>query len=372
MDRAYVDKTFNGQSWFKVREQYLKSEPMRDRAETYAAIRKLMASLDDPFTRFLEPERYAQLRRGAQGSVTGVGLEVAFSQSPTSRGQLLVVAPVPGGPADRASIRAQDTVLAIDGRPTEGQSLYDVANELQGEVGSTVTITLREQGSRRERTVELTRERVQIAAVSSEVCGPVSRAVGAGSGAQVGVIRISTFNKQTAGLFLEQLDALQRRGVTDIVLDLRNNGGGYFPAGVQVARSLIESGDIVLIADSKGVKDIYSSDGSVVDAASQLAVLVNNGTASAAEVLAGALKDNGRATVVGTNTFGKGLIQSVVPLDPDDGSAVVVTVARYQTPKGIDINKVGITPDLPLQPEALPPAEFCKILKSDEAPRLYK
>lgn len=284
MDRAYVDKGFNGQSWFRLREQFLKTVPMTERSETYTAIRKMLATLDDPFTRFLEPARYAQLKRGAQGSVTGVGLEVAFSQEAARLGQLLVrlgscafralvpggppktlkthgvqvVAPAPQSPADKAGIKAQDAVLAVDGQKTQGKSLYDVADLLQGEPGSSVVLSVLAKGDSRAKDVTLLRyapplrclhfhiyrpplsrahgcrERVQVVAVRSQTCSSVSPTVGAAANRPVGVLRVATFNKQTVDLFTQQLRALNKAGVGAIILDLRNNGGGSFPAGVQV------------------------------------------------------------------------------------------------------------------------------------------
>ena len=165
--------------------------------------------------------------------------------------------------------------------------------------------------------VSLCREKVQVAAVSSQVCQSVSAKVGAPKAAKLGYIRIATFNKQTPALFKSQLSKLQDAGVGAILLDLRNNGGGSFPAGVQVAQMLVGNGDIVLIADTKGVKDIYSSDPlNLEDEKTPLAVLVNGGTASASEVLAGAVQDSKRGSVAGERTFGKGLIQSVRALHP--------------------------------------------------------
>eukprot|EP00798_Chlamydomonas_sp_ICE-L_P025283 gene25283-10936_t len=187
----------------------------------------------------------------------------------------------------------------------------------------------------------------------------------------------------TAGLSLYEASDLllgevgtEAQTPAGIVIDLRNNGGGYFPAGVEMARSLIASGDIVLIADSDGIRDIYSADTSTLDAKIPIAVLVNKGTASASEVMAGALKDSrgSNTTIVGTNTFGKGLIQTIVNLS--DGSGVAVTVARYQTPLGIDINKIGISPDITADLDVLPlvsaPDVMCKALQAPTAPRLFK
>ena len=196
----------------------------------------------------------------------------------------------------------------------------------------------------------------------------------AAPGSKLGYIRIATFSKATAEKVQDALTTLKAAGAERLVLDVRNNGGGLFPAGVEVGRMLINKGDIVLIADSDGVRDIYEAEGHPLDASTPLVVLVNRGTASASEVLAGALKDNKRAVLAGENTFGKGLIQTLVQLS--DGSAVAVTVAKYQTPAGVDINKVGITPTIKLSAEeltALPlnGQEFCKYAATDAAPKLF-
>ncbi|GIL56948.1 hypothetical protein Vafri_12225 [Volvox africanus] len=391
VDRAYVDKDFNGQSWFRVRETFLKKESFESRAETYDAIRKLLASLDDPFTRFLEPARLTELRRGTQkSSVTGVGLEVTFSEDSGVAGSLLrVVTPAEGGPADRAGVRPGDVILAVDGKPTTGISLYEASDLLQGPPGTSVTLQVRSNGNDGKplppRNVELTRELVVIRPVSYSLCGGVSSSVGLSkkgggverggpseAGLRVGYVRLSTFNSNTYQGVTAALKEAQEAGVDGLILDLRNNGGGLFPAGVQVAKLLMSSGDIVLISDSAGVRDIYSADGSgTIDTKTPLSVWVNKGTASASEVLAGALKDNGRGVVVGQSTFGKGLIQTVVDLS--DGSGLAITVAKYQTPAGVDINRVGITPDIRLPPDQLAnngPA-VCEQLAGPNAPRVF-
>ncbi|KAL3153523.1 hypothetical protein ABBQ38_011854 [Trebouxia sp. C0009 RCD-2024] len=370
IDRAYVDKSFNNQSWFRLREQYLKNEPMHDRSETYAAINKSIKSLNDPFTRLLEPTRYQALKRGNQGAVIGVGLEVGFGEGTNS--QLVVVTPAPGGPADRAGLQAGDIIAAIDGKPTNGASLYDAGDMLQGAEGSEVTLDVSSKS--KVRTVKLTRQRITLKPVTWQMCGSASSAVGpADASGKLAYVRVATFNKQTTESAKAALRQLKADGATRYVLDIRNNGGGLFPAGVELARMLLDSGDIVLIADSQGVMDSYEATGTAIDARAPVAVLVNKGTASASEVFAGAVQDNKRATIAGETTFGKGLIQTIVELS--DGSAVSVTVARYQTPAGTDINKVGIKPDVLLDDQTLLPADsqkFCQVIASPSAPKLFR
>ncbi|GAQ77612.1 Peptidase S41 family protein [Klebsormidium nitens] len=360
VDRAYIDKTFNGQNWFKYRENALKNAPMNDRDETYAAIRKMLATLDDPFTRFLEPEKFRSLKSGAQGAVTGVGLEVGFNSSTPP--MLVVVTPVTGGPADKAGVQPGDAILAIDDTTTEGMGLYDAAQRLQGPIDSEVVVTIRRNGSGKSETVQIKRQKITLNPVSSKLCTP-------GNGAdKLGYIRLSTFNSNSTAAVREAIEKLKEEGAKAYVLDIRNNSGGLFPSGVEVAKMWLDRGVIVFIEDSKGIRDIYEQDdpGSAISVREPLAVLVNKGTASASEILAGALKDNKRAVILGEPTFGKGKIQSVFALS--DGSGLAVTIARYVTPAKIDIDKVGITPDRPL-PGPLPANgdDFCKLIADPSA-----
>ena len=365
VDRAYVDKTFNGQTWFRVRENTLKKKNLLTREDTHTEIRSMLASLDDPFTRFLDPDQYKALKGSTSGDVTGVGLEVSFpsSRKPSSENPLVVVAPSPGGPAERAGIKAADEVIKIDGKMTSSMSLYEAGNALQGPVGSSVELTVQRPGMLNSRKdVKLVREKIDIKEVDAASC-PASD-----SKEKIGYIRISKFSKKTADGVRDAILALQDEDVSRFVLDIRNNGGGVFAAGVQVGRMWINQGDIVLIADSEGVRDVYEAEGGAVNSKTPLTVLVSKGTASASEVLAGALKDNKRATIVGENTFGKGLIQTLVELS--DGSAVTITVSKYQTPNGIDINKKGIDPDTRLSEEELEAIplgseSFCKYIDSN-------
>jgi len=362
VDRAYVDKTFNGQSWFRYREEALRKEPMNTREQTYAAIRKMLATLEDPFTRFLEPEKFTSLRSGTSGAVTGVGLEVGFdtSNGGTASDDLVVVAPVMGGPAARAGVAPGDVILAIDGVPTSGMGLYDAARRLQGPAHSQVELTLISKQITNPKTITVLREKVTLNPVTWRLC-EVPRIGEAPQ--KLGYIRLSTFNQNSSRAVKEAIETLQESGATAFVLDIRNNSGGLFPAGIEIAKMWLDKGVIVYIADSMGIRDIYETDGeSALSVKEPLAVLVNKGTASASEILAGALKDNHRAIILGEPTFGKGRIQSVFELS--DGSGMAVTVARYETPAHVNIDKVGITPDEGL-PSAFPMDEdsFCHSLQ---------
>ncbi|CAI5517896.1 unnamed protein product [Closterium sp. Naga37s-1] len=420
VDRAYVDKSFNGQSWFRYREQALKKEPMTTREQTYAAIRKMLASLDDPFTRFFEPGKFRALKAGTQGQLTGVGLELGFS--PDGR-QLLVVAPVPGGPADRAGVAPRDVIVRVNGEAVDGLGLYDAAQKLQGPADSLVELTVQRGGEAvkqlpqqrgrqqlsqqsqpsqqqpQELTFTLTRQKVSLNPVIFRTCdlsrqasaalltsgngsagsfgstgSSVSRGGESGGGGvgvaqagneekvRVGYIRLTTFNQNSSSALKRALEQLTGEGATAFILDIRNNSGGLFPSALEIAKMWISKGTLVYITDSLGVRDVYETNGEGAIATSQpLAVLVNKGTASASEILAGALKDNNRALVFGEPTFGKGKIQSVFELS--DGSGLAVTIARYETPDHTDIDKVGILPDYPL-PDAVPmdPDQFCQCL----------
>ncbi|KAI4338085.1 hypothetical protein L6164_016437 [Bauhinia variegata] len=358
IDRAYIDKSFNGQSWFKYRENALRDEPMNNREETYRAIRKMLASLDDPFTRFLEPERFKSLRSGTQGALTGVGLSIGLTKTDGPHSGLVVISASPGGPASRAGILAGDVILAIDDTSTESMGLYDAAERLQGSEGSSVALTIL-SGSE-VKNLALTREKVSINPVKSRLCKlPAS----GNDYPRIGYIKLTSFNQNASRAIKEAINTLRSDNVNAFVLDLRDNSGGLFPEGIEIAKIWLDKGVIVYICDSRGVRDILDTDGGSALATSEpLAVLVNKGTASASEILAGALKDNKRAILFGEPTYGKGKIQSVFGLS--DGSALVVTVARYETPAHTDIDKVGIIPDHPL-PTPFPKDEdaFCYCLQ---------
>ncbi|XP_042487387.1 carboxyl-terminal-processing peptidase 2, chloroplastic isoform X3 [Macadamia integrifolia] len=325
---------------------------------SYVAIRKMLATLDDPFTRFLEPDKFKSLRSGTQGSLTGVGLSIGYPTKFEGSTGLVVISSSPGGPANRAGIMSGDIILAIDETSTETMGLYGAAERLQGPEGSSVELTIRSGPDIKH--LALTLEKLSLNPVKSRLCD----VPGLGKDtSRIGYIKLTSFNQNASAAVKEAIETLRSNNVNAFVLDLRDNSGGLFPEGIEIAKIWLEKGVIVYICDNRGVRDIYEADGSNAIAVSEpLAVLVNKGTASASEILAGALKDNKRAVLFGEPTFGKGKIQSVFELS--DGSGLAVTVARYETPAHNDIDKVGVIPDRPL-PGSFPTDEdgFCTCLK---------
>lgn len=330
VNRAYLDETFNHQNWWFVRERFIKRD-FETREETYNAIREMLDSLNDPYTRLLAPEQYRSLQTSTAGELTGVGLQIAKDEEDQS---LQVIAPVEGSPAAGANLQPRDRILAIDGHPTQDLTLDEAANYMRGPVGTSVVLTV-SRDHERPRDVTLTRDVVNLNPVATRL----SRV---SDDLTVGYIRLSQFNANAADEIASTIRDFEAKGANAYILDLRNNPGGLLNAGIEVARQWLDKGTIVYTFDRRGILDSIEADGGALTK-DPLVVLVNEGTASASEILAGALQDNRRAQLVGNTTFGKGLIQSL--FDLSDGSGLVVTVAKYKTPANHDINRQGIHPD---------------------------
>ncbi|EKQ70955.1 C-terminal processing peptidase-2 [Leptolyngbyaceae cyanobacterium JSC-12] len=346
VDRAYVDDTFNHQNWWLVRQKALK-QPLNNKDQAYSVIQDMLASLDDPFTRLLKPDQYRSLQTNTSGELTGVGLQIALD---ADTGELKVIAPIAGSPADQAGIRPADTILKIDGIPTVGLSLDEAAERMRGPVGSRVKLTIR-RDSQELADLDVVRDRIELNPVYADLrlqSGQQSENIQR----KIGYIRLSQFNANASTEVAHAIQRLEKQGAEAYVLDLRSNPGGLLQSGIEIARLWLDEGTIVYTVNRQGIEGSFEATGPALTH-DPLVVLVNQGTASASEILAGALKDNGRATIVGERTFGKGLIQSL--FDLSDGSGLAVTVAKYETPGHIDINKQGIKPDItvPLDPIAM-------------------
>lgn len=339
VNRSYVDDKFNNHNWWSIREKAVK-QPLNDREQTYTAIQGMLANLDDPFTRLLKPEQYRSLQVNTSGELTGVGLQIAIDPQTNT---LTVVAPIAGSPADKAGIQPLDRILKIDGTPTSELSLDEAATRMRGRIGTPVTLTLGREGRDAAEEIELVRDRIALNPVYAELQSPENL--------PVGYIRLSQFSANATEEVAHAIDRLEKQGAAAYILDLRNNPGGLLQAGIEIARLWLDSGTIVYTVNRQGILGSFEASGEALTG-DPLIVLVNKGTASASEILAGALQDNGRAQLVGEKTFGKGLIQSL--FDLSDGSGLAVTVAKYETPNHKDINKLGISPDrvVPLEPIA--------------------
>lgn len=337
VDRAYVDDSFNHQNWWLVRQKALK-QPLTDREQTYTVIQQMLASLEDPFTRLLKPEQYRSLQTNTSGELTGVGLQIALDPD---TGTLKVIAPIANSPADKAGIRPADAILKIDGVPTAGLSLDEAAERMRGPIGSRVRLTVRHEGGE-PAELDVVRDRIALNPVYADL-RMASGKTASGSPTKIGYIRLNQFNANATSEVANAIKQLEKQGAESYILDLRSNPGGLLQAGIEVARLWLDQGTIVYTVNRQGIEGNFEATGQALTK-DPLVVLVNQGTASASEILAGALKDNHRATIVGERTFGKGLIQSL--FDLSDGSGLAVTVAKYETPAHIDINKQGIEPDV--------------------------
>jgi len=344
VNQSYVDPArLEAVQWRRLRQKTLE-RPIESSEQAYTAIEAMLAPIGDPYTRLLRPADYGALRSTTQGTVSGVGLQLALrGEGPGERQRIVVIAPLDGSPAAEAGIASGSEVLSIDGRSAIAMGLEATAARLRGEAGSEVLVTLRQAGSPADREVRLKRRQVDLQPVRHRRLREGRR--------QLGYLRITQFSEAVPQLVREAIEELNGGdggpAVEGLILDLRNNSGGLVSAGVAVADELLDGGAIVETEDRGGITSLQQANpGRLFDG--PMLTLVNGGTASASEILAGALQDGGRSPLAGSRTFGKGLIQTLLSLG--DGSGLAVTVARYLTPAGHDIQNLGIAPDQPLNP----------------------
>lgn len=329
IDHEYVDGTFNQQDWKAIRTEYL-NRSYTNQEEAYKAIREMLKKLEDPYTRFMDPEEYKNMQIDTSGQLTGVGIQLAQDEKTK---KLMVIAPIEDTPAFKAGVLAKDVITKIDGKSTEGMDVNDAVKLIRGQAGTPVTLTI--QRGNEEKDYRLTRAEIEIR--------PVHYSVKNTPAETVGYIRLTQFSAKAAEEMRDAIKDLEKQQVTGYVLDLRSNPGGLLYASIEIARMWIDQGRIVSTVDRQGETGRQEANNRALTD-KPLVVLVDGGSASASEILSGALQDDKRATLVGTQTFGKGLVQSVRPLG--DGSGLAVTIAKYLTPSGRDINKLGIAPDV--------------------------
>ena len=330
VNREYVDGTFNRLDWQKTRMELLKRN-YGSRQEAYVAIRSTLRKLGDPYTRFMDPQQFQSLNNQTSGEMSGVGIRL--EANPRTK-QLTVAEAIENSPASKAGIKTGDVIVEIDGKSTKSMTLDGAISLIRGEIGKSITLKIARSG-KSPFDIPLTRAQIEVSSVFSAV-----KQEGA---LKVGYIRLSEFSSHSSEQMQKAIKNLNSQQVSAYVLDMRGNPGGLLQASVEIARMWMDNGTIVKTVDRKGGNEDFRA---VQGALTQLpmAVLVDGNSASASEILAGALKDNRRAQIVGAQTFGKALVQSVHSLS--DGSGMAVTVAHYYTPNGTDIGHKGVTPDV--------------------------
>ena len=295
----------------------------------YGGIKGMLETLD-PHSSFLSPDIFKEMQVETQGSFGGLGIEITVKDR-----QLTVVAPIEGTPADRAGLHPADRIVKIDGNPTKDMTLIEAVKKLRGPKGTSVTLTILREESPGPFELTLVREVIEVKSV---------RAKDLGDG--IAYIRISSFQERTGKDLLKAIDQFQKNGISALVLDLRNDPGGLLNQAVQVSDLFLDKGQLIVYTEGRiKNQDLrFSAEHGAQLPKVPMVVLVNGGSASASEIVAGALQDWKRALVLGTKTFGKGSVQTVIPLS--DGSGLRLTTAKYYTPKGRSIHGTGIVPDI--------------------------
>lgn len=331
VNREYVDTTFNQQNWQAIRQSLL-SQDYTNRDQAYTAIREALKKLGDPYTRFLDPRQYEALTNQTSGEVSGaIGIRMELNDK-TKR--LTVVEAIENSPAKKAGLKPGDQILAIDGRPTRQMRVEDASKLIRGKAGTFVTLRL-ERNGQSIFDLRLTRANIEVPTVRYTMKQESNR--------HIGYIRLQEFSAHAADQMRKAIHDLNAKQVDAFVLDMRGNPGGLLQSSIEIARMWLDHGSIVRTVDRAGGSEETKANHTAITKR-PLAILVDNNSASASEILTGALKDNRRAVVVGSQTFGKALVQSVHELP--DGSGVAITIAHYYTPLGTDINHKGITPDV--------------------------
>lgn len=355
-DSAYPHVELLARAMLQIRKYYVEEKSYKD--ITYGAIHGMLQGLDE-HSSFLEAEDYEEMQEDTSGKFSGIGVTIGASD-----GVLTVIAPIEDTPAYRAGLQTGDRIIEIDGEKTTGVTLRDAVKKLRGDPGTKVTITVQSADGDEQRTVEIVRDDIVVPSVKGV------RIVRDG----VGYIRLTQFAKPTTNDLQLALDELAGQGMNALVLDLRGNPGGLLSAAVGVAEKFLEKGDVIVTTRGRpGVQDeiVTRAGGDVHLTKFPMVILVNGGSASASEIVAGALKDHHRAVLVGTRTFGKASVQSVIPINEEENVAVRLTIAYYYTPSGALIHKVGIMPDIEIE---LSPAMWRQVLvhrAHTETPELF-
>ena len=329
VNSRYLDQTNNGQNWERWRHKY--DDKIKTPEDAYVAIDTMIASLNDRYTRFVNPKEFEEEKSMIKGSLFGIGIQIGLRD-----GKILIISPIEDTPGERAGLLAEDEILSIDGASTKDMTIDKAADKIRGPKGTVVELVIKRKGEPN-KTYKIERDEIEIKSISLKVPENVT------IDDRIGYIRLSSFMGRNVGN--EFRDIMQKyKDKEGIIIDLRANTGGLLSNAIQISDLFLDDDIIVSTVDRDGYKDTARSTRRYFSS-QPLVVLINKGSASASEILSGALKDNQRAILVGENTFGKGLVQEVKSLSPF-GAGLNITIQKYLTPNGTDINKKGIAPDI--------------------------
>ena len=328
INTKYVDQTNNAQNWNKWRHKY--DRYIRTNEDAYVAINTMVASLNDPYTKFLDPKEFAEETSSIKGSLKGIGIQIGVKD-----GKLMVIAPIEDTPAEKAGLKADDEILEIDGVSTKGITVDKAADKIRGKEGTQVTLLIKRKDME-PKSYTITRAEIEVKSISQKT--PLEMKVPD----DISYIRLSSFiSRNAAAEFQSILNQSQNK--KGFIIDLRSNPGGLLSNAIYISDMFLDGGTIVSTVDRDGYKETSRATAGVLTT-KPVVVLINKGSASASEIFSGAMKDNRRAVIVGEQSFGKGLVQEINKLPYEAG--INITIQKYLTPKGTDINKKGITPDI--------------------------
>lgn len=330
VNAKYLDNTKNSQDWERWRHKY--DDKIKTSEDAYVAIDTMIASLNDRYTKFVPPKEFEEEKSMIKGSLFGIGVQIGIRD-----GKILVIAPIEDTPGEKAGLKPEDEILSIDGVSTKDMTVDKAADKIRGKKGTEVTLVIKRKGEPQNKTYKIVRDEIIIKSISVKLPEEFKL------DDRLAYIRIGSFMGKNSGEdFRKELLKVQDK--EGVIIDLRANSGGLLSNAIQIADMFLYDEIIVSTVDRDGYKETARSRKAIVSE-QPMVVLINKGSASASEILSGALKDNQRAILIGENTFGKGLVQEVKSLAPF-GSGLNLTVQKYLTPNGTDINQKGIAPDI--------------------------
>lgn len=335
VDYDYLKSTAEEFSKVQLVESIIKESYLKDVDEATlreGQLKGIVASLEDPYSQYLTAEEYTDLSQQTSGEYGGIGVIV----TPGEDNLITVVSPIKGTPGEKAGIKPEDKIIAVDGKEFMAQDMDKAVKVMKGKPKTEVVLTILRKGKDgKSKTFDLAivREKIRLETVNSSIVDDT-----------IGYINITSFDELTYKDFMKDLKKLQGKNVKGLIIDLRNNPGGLLDVTADIADELLGEGTIVYTETKDGEKEYYKSKPSQIDI--PLVVLVNGGSASASEILSGAIKDYKRGELIGTKTFGKGIVQRIRPLPTKDGSAIKLTISEYFTPNGTNIHGIGIEPDI--------------------------